>query len=248
MANKQWGFLIIVAVLVNLGLNAFSHTAQDIEDQTALEGFLRTAKIVSVIPDEEAGRTEPWKIILTDGENRRTGYFKHLSLIPMVRDSYKFEIAAYELSKMLQIIHVPPVIEREIENVAGSLQIFLEDCQSLIKFKQEAAVPLDQQKFTAELQTICVLENLTFCKRDEEDIFVHNLTGHLFRVDFSEAFGPEHSLLPGFNVANCSEELVASLTELSKKQLQKRLSVYLSDEEITAILARRDLMLEKIKE
>jgi len=247
MANKHWGFLILFAVSINFGFTALTKTVQDCEDQSALEKFLKTAKIVSVIPDEEAGRTEPWKIVLTEGEIRRMGYFKHLSLVPMMRDSYKFELAAYELSKMLQLIHVPPVIEREIEGINGSLQIFLEDCKSLIKYQQEAVPHPDPEKYTADLHAICVLEQLTFCKRDEEDIFVDIQSGQLFRVDFSEAFAPEHSLLPGFKIENCSEQLVSSLTQLNEKQVHAGLDIYLNSDEIAAILVRRDLLLEKIK-
>ncbi len=94
--------------------------------QKELENYLRTAKIVS--KRRAGGRGENWIINLDDGKAARRGFFKLLNQTrpAIITDSYKYGIAAYELDKLLDLNLVPCVVEREIENRKGSLQILIE--------------------------------------------------------------------------------------------------------------------------
>ena len=93
------GLIMIWAVIC--GFNS-AETSQKIENQAQLEKYLRTARQVDIDMDENLGSTEPWTVWLDDGETRRRAFFKH---VPRCRphflpDCYKYEIAAYELSKL----------------------------------------------------------------------------------------------------------------------------------------------------
>ena len=95
-----------------------------------LEDYLRKAGVGTIVRGAQRGRTEPWTIILDDGQVIRRSVFKYVdrrrpSPLP---DSYLYEIAAYELSKLLGLDIVPPVVERQIEETKGSLQAFVENC------------------------------------------------------------------------------------------------------------------------
>lgn len=102
-------------------------------DYKEIERYLATAKIISVTPDENAGRTEPWIILLDDGRIKRRGYFKHVSRCRPnpLPDCYKYEIAAYQLSMLLDIKCVPPTVERKIKGISGSLQLWVGDSEKL---------------------------------------------------------------------------------------------------------------------
>lgn len=77
----------------------------------------QSAKAISVIKTKETGRTDPWTVILDDGNTVRKAIFKYVdrprpSPLPT---SYRYELAAYEMAKLLGLDIVPPVIEREID-------------------------------------------------------------------------------------------------------------------------------------
>lgn len=224
------------------------------ENKLELEHYLRTARIVSAIPDEDAGRSEPWRINLSDGKKRLKGWFKHINrvrpnIIPA--DSYKYELAAYELDKLLDFNIVPPTVEREIKGYIGSLQLFVEDCTSLSVLMRKKDKILASDKIKSALQEVAVFEILTYCQRNsesEKDILIHDTNGKVCRVDFSQAFAPEPHFPPGIKAVKCSAKIQKSLENLSRDKIETALSPFLNEEEIRALLARKELLVEKLKQ
>ena len=216
-----------------------------------LENYLRTAKIVSVEKEKIPGRTEAWKITLDDGKIVRRGHFKHVrdnrpTLIP---DSYKYEIAAYELHKLVDLKSMPPIVEREIEGIKGSLQFRIENCFPLDDLKRKKIEPPDPEAFENDLEEINVFENLTFCERKElDDVLIHEEDWKVYRVDFSEAFSPTPELIPGQKVTRCSKKLFQNLQKIEDDAIKAKLKLYLNDEEIKTLLIRKKIILDKIKQ
>ena len=102
------------------------------------EIFLRDARIVGMKPIG-VGVTKPMKVTLSDGERTHHAVWKSIDEVrhgvvkgrnggfqAAFKDSYKYEIAAYELDKMLGFDLVPPTVEREIDGKKGSLQLWVE--------------------------------------------------------------------------------------------------------------------------
>lgn len=217
-----------------------------------MENFLRTAKIVSVQRRPEAGRTGPWLIALDDGKTQRQGHFKHMnrprpSLLP---DSYKYELAAYELDKLLDLNIVPPVVEREIDGTEGSLQIFVEGCIKERESRRRELEPPDPVRFQNTLEEINIFENLVYEEEcfDESDTLIHLDDWKVCRVDFSMAFSPVAGLIPGCKINRCSRKLYKKLLEWKNDQVKAKLGPYLNEEEIQGLLQRKNIILEKIEQ
>ena len=215
-----------------------------------LESYLRNAEIVHVEEGADLGTTDPWKIRLDDGKAKKQAMFKHAPRCrpyPFTIDCYKYELAAYELSKLLRMPIVPPTVERTVNNTPGALQIFLEGCTALNSLEESAI--LDEVQFHRGILDIFVFDNLTYWQTgmDDkyEDIYYHNDDGRICRVDFSRAFDPMPELLPDmeWEVTQCSEALYCALERLDGSEVRAKLANYLNDEEITALMARRDLLL-----
>ena len=253
MINKNCVLLIFICPALATWCLSLSHPSDRGNwDQQKLENYLKTAKIVSVEKDAEAGRTAPWRITLDDGKARRQGHFKHLnrprpSILP---DSYKYEIASYELDKLLELRIVPPVVEREIEGTTGSLQLYLEGCIQEAERKRKKIDPPDPEFFQNTLEMINVFENLVH----EEDCFDANDTlvslddWKVCRVDFSMAFSPLPELIPGCKINKCSHTLYKNLLQLNDLQVKNKLKPYLNDEEIEALLQRKKIIIDKIEQ
>ncbi len=217
-------------------------------DYKEIERYLATAKIISVTPDENAGRTEPWIIFLDDGRIKRKGYFKHVSrcrpnLLP---DCYKYEIAAYELSMLLDIKCVPPTVERKIEGISGSLQLWVGGRENLKNILEK-----DIQLPKPEIFNLCMLDgivfqNLVYFRQNDEDVLVDLEECTVCRIDFSEAFSPEHKLIQRFKMEGSSEKLYQNLVRLRDKDIRSRLESYLNKEELEAVIARKKLIIKKL--
>lgn len=219
--------------------------------QKEMEIYLKTAKIISINKNDIAGRTAPWDINLDDGKIKRRARFKHLDRHrpSILADSYKYEIAAYELDKLLNLNIVPPVVEREIEGIKGSLQIFIEDCIPESERKRRGMAPPDRKRYKDNLEEINVFENLVHDEEcfDQDDTLIHVEDWKVCRVDFSMAFSPVSDLIPGCQITRCSKKLYQNLSDLEHRTVKAALKSYLNEDEIEALLKRKNIIIEKIK-
>ena len=102
------------------------------------EEFLENAEILSVRAFDTKGITRPRKVELSDGRHSCSAVFKTIDEYEPVKhfaggekelqfsDSYKYEIAAYELDKLLELGIVPPTVKRRINRYGGSLSLWIE--------------------------------------------------------------------------------------------------------------------------
>jgi len=216
-----------------------------------LEDYLRKAGVGTIIRGAQRGRTEPWTIILDDGQVVRRSIFKYVdrrrpSMLP---DSYFYEIAAYELSKLLGLDIVPPVVERQIEGTKGSLQAFVESAVPEAARRRNGPEPPEPLKFGEALESVRVFALLVndTCE-NLEDTLVETGTWRVFRVDFSEAFGPSPELRPDCGLTSCPDGLCLKLRDLDDRVIGQRLAPYLNKDEIGALIRRKGRLIRLLED
>jgi len=215
-----------------------------------IEAFLKTAPVVAVKKDATSGRTNPWKITLGDGTVTMQGMFKRIHAPwpnPMV-DSYKYELAAYELNKLLGLDIVPPTVEREVEGFKGSLQYFVPDCMSEADRERLRLQPPDLKAFLNRLDEIKVFEILVKepCL-DKDDTLIQQPGWKVYRVDFAEAFAPYPGLPADCPVNRCPRRLFERLRKTARQVVADYLKPYLSEKEIDAICERKKKMIARLE-
>jgi hypothetical protein len=217
----------------------------------ALEKTLREARVKKIEKEILGGRTGPWLVTLDTGAVKQRAVFRHVdrqrpNLTP---DSYKYDLAAYELTKLLGIELIPPVVEREIDGRPGSLQIFLENCIREKDRKRKKLEPPDPEAFSRSIAGIRVFEYLTYDEcQDTDHLFVHTEDWRVCRVDFSEAFAPASDPLPGCEITVCARRLYEGLVKTDEQTIKTTLGRFLNEVEIQGLLTRKDLIIAKIKE
>jgi hypothetical protein len=219
-------------------------------DQSELEHFLRTAEITLIEKGKIPGRTNAWKITLFDGKQEKQAHFKFVSFNrpTPIADSYTYELAAYELDKLLDLGRIPPVVYREIDGVMGSLQIRIENCIPLDFKQQKNLSPPDAEAFQNSLEELNVFENLVYCERKElDDVLIEQESWKVFRVDFGEAFNPTPKLIPDQKITRCSKKLFENLIKLEDKVIESKLKELLNEDEASTLLQRKGLIIKTIQ-
>jgi hypothetical protein len=223
--------------------------AEENSGREAIETALRECPIAGIRKDEP-GRTNPWTVTFAEGCAVRRALFRYVDRPrpQAMADSYRYDIAAYQLTKLLGIDVVPPVVEREVEGRLGTLQVYLENCIRETDRRRKKLEPPDIMAFERDLEGLKVFVNLTYddCY-NHNDLYIHLEDWRVSRVDFSEAFAPMPELLPGCPITVCSKMLYQELLELNDESVKAGLGRYLNDEELGALLIRRDLLLGKLK-
>jgi len=213
-----------------------------------METFLRTAAISGRGPGI-GGRTDAWRVTLESRGVVLPALFKYIDRPrpDPLADSYKYDLAAYLLSKYLGLSYVPPIVERTIEGVPGALQTFVGGAVSLAERREAKADPEDPEAFDRAMADLVVFQALVFddC-RNERDTLIDG-EGRIYRVDLSEAFAPGKGQAPGCSIRRCSRLLYGRLRAWENKTVAGYLGRYLRKDEIDALNERRTAIVRQIR-
>jgi hypothetical protein len=221
------------------------------------EEFLREAEVVGMKPIG-VGITRPFKATLTDGKRTAHAVWKTIDDVRQgvfkgskggfqanLRDSYKYEVAAYELDRMLGLGLVPPTVAREIDGREGSLQLWVEGAFTELDRREKGLLPDDYVAWSDQLYKLELLEQLVF-NSDSKNIrnVVYDPSFRVYAVDHSRSFRKYRYLDSEKKLRRFSRALLERLARLDRVALEQGLGRYLDSDEIVALLVRRDLLLE----
>jgi hypothetical protein len=218
----------------------------------AEERFLRQARIVSIEPIGE-GITGASRVVLQDGPRRARAAFKTIDTrlasrytfgaetVGTYRDSYRHELAAYALDKLLGLRLVPPVVERKIQGKKGSLQAWVE--RTLPRFVP-AVPPTDARRAAEAMHAMRLFDYLIYNTDRHPRNVVFDPTWRPVAIDHSLAFHAfERPFRPLYRFPRGPVE---RLRRLEARALDEALRRYLDKDELAGLRTRRLRALEKV--
>jgi hypothetical protein len=224
------------------------------------EDFLRNAEIMKVEEFETKGITEPQRAILTDGTIEARAVFKDVDefhnketltsgrTVARLKDSYRHEIAAYEVDKMLGLGIVPPCVERKIKGKRGALCLWIEGAMTeWQRSREEFVQPPDVTAFNDQIHTIKLFMQLLW-DTDYNNIskILVDSDWKLYKVDSSRAFRNDRTLRREEGLTRFSRSVLEKLAQIDPEQMRERLSPWLDKAQIKGLLARRQEILDLV--
>ncbi len=222
----------------------------------AAEEFLKNAEIIKM-EDIPVGITDPLKVTLTDGYMTVHAIWKTIdeeerierleNRVPEIgfTDSYKHEIAAYELDKLLGLKLVPPTVCRKIKGKKGSLQIWVEGVMMNTERRRRGIQPTRPQLWNNQMYTVRLFKQLTY---DTDYKNVSNLLVdpefRIYAIDFSRAFRLHGDLRREESLSRFSYTVLDRLRTLDTDEVRDRLGPWLTKGQIKSLLERREDILE----
>jgi hypothetical protein len=222
----------------------------------AAESFLRTAEVVRK-RGIDTGITNPDQYTLSDGTTTCRAVWKTIDefkrgvtslegggVIVDFADSWKHEVAAYELDKLVGLDLVPPTVERRFGRTVGSLQMWVEGAMTEADRKQKKVAPPDIRVWNEQMYKVRLLHQLT----DNTDYRnIRNVlcdpSFRVYAVDSSRAFTVYADLRGEKELVRFSRTALEALRALDRPTLEARLGRWLSGPQITGMLKRRDRIL-----
>ena len=159
------------------------------------------------------------------------------------KESYKTEIAAYELDKLLKMDMVPPTVERQIQGKAGRAQLWVEKIVDAT-----GPGPTDAESrahWDAQLTRMVMFDNLIGNQARNRGNMLRDDAWNLILLDHSRAFGLGAELF--HKMPRIDDEYWAKIEALTRSQLDAALRAWLDPSEIDAILDRREAMRAEVK-
>src|SRR3984893_5505209 len=242
----------ILATIVFLTCARFV-TASDAPSLTKeqIKQFLLTAKVVK---SEQAkkGITQTLRLTLSDGSVTHDASFQkideHKPTMQLASgtelnfvDSYKYNIAAYQLAEMLGLNDIVPVyVERKWKGDSGSLSWWLPvKMDEKERHKQKLTAP-DADAWNNQMYKVRVLDELVY---DKDANLTNVLIGEdwkIWRIDFTRAFRLSKDLKDPKDLVRCDRQLFEKLKTLDGNELAEKTKHYLTKDEVKAVMARRD--------
>jgi hypothetical protein len=222
-----------------------------------MELFLKTGKIVSQ-KKLDIGTTAASRITLSDGKLAHDAQFQSIDVYKPVfrgaegtveknfRDSYKFNIAAYRLAKMLGINNVPMSVERDVDGKLGSVTWWVDNIWMTEAERRDRGIkPPASQFWVDELNVVRVFDQLIYNTDRNQGNLLITPDWRVWMIDHTRAFRTpvamqKKNALPG----RVDHKVLAGLRQLKIDALKQQLGPYLRPEEISAILGRRNLIVQ----
>ncbi|BCS32116.1 hypothetical protein TBR22_A13250 [Luteitalea sp. TBR-22] len=212
--------------------------------EAEVEEFLRTA-VVERFTDIPVGVTKPRRGYFAPGGPVRSMAWKPLPewLLNGKQESYRAEIAAYQLSRYLGLDVVPPVVERQEKGVRGAAVYWIDGVRP---WNPAEPPKVTGPTWAMQLSRMMMFDQLVANTDRNQGNLLHDDAGHLYLIDHSRAFTTKRDLAGLKAPQQYDRALWERMTALTREDLTAALGQVLDASRIEAILVRRDQMARQI--
>ncbi len=219
-----------------------------------MKEFLLHAKIVKA-KSTPKGITSPLRLTLTDGKITHDAGFQRVdeykarqefpdghSELNFV-DSYRYDIAAYELAKLLGLGDMMPVtVERKYNGSSGAISWWLPAKMDEVTRYTKKIVPPDIEAWNKQMYKKRIFAQLVYDTDPNLTNVLISADWHLWMIDFTRAFRLDKDLLSVKNLEDTMVErrLLEKLRKLDRDELTRETKGYLTKPEIDGVMSRRD--------
>ena len=242
------GCLLVSAVI------ARAQGAGQIFQGSAIEEILAKAKITGMknLPE---GVTLPMKATLDFNGEKHFGVWKTIDDGPVPRkelalgvelefqDSWRTEIAAYELDKLIGFGMVPATVERIVDSKHGSLQFFVDSVMTEEQRNRKKLRPPNPVDWNQQVAKIRLWDNLIYNTDRNTGNLLITSDWKIRVIDHSRTFRPFAQLKDPSQLTIFSRTLLARIETLNEPLLTEHLGKYLTPYQIQGLLKRRDALL-----
>jgi hypothetical protein len=223
--------------------------------------FLLNAKIVSSRPVGK-GVTGSLRLTLSDGRITHDAGFQSIeqrSSAEDIRqgrrragelrfaDSYKFNLAAYELAKLLALDDMMPVtVERRYRGQTGSLTWWVDNfLMDESEREKTNALPPSPVAFSRQRQKMFIFAELVRDTDRNKGNVLYTKDWRVIMIDFTRAFRVDPELRNPDMLQQCDRALYERLQALTREQIEQATDDYLTGPEIAGVVARRQLIVDR---
>jgi hypothetical protein len=257
--TRPWALSALVCLCLWGGISASGQSSlknePNLTDEQKKE-FLLHAKVIA---SKQGGKgiTHPYRLTLTDGTITHDASFQPVDEHTFRKefsdghtelnfvDSYHYNIAGYELARMLGMNDMVPVyVERRWNGQTGSLSWWIPwKWDEVMRHDQGLHAP-DIDAWNKQMFKIRVFDQLIYDTDPNLTNVLITEDWRIWRIDFTRAFRQYNSLLDPKDLEMCDRQLLQKLKELNFDEVYARTQPHLNKSEVKALLARRDKIVQ----
>ena len=260
MSKKSTAMLVCLFLLVlspplwsQQPISTLSATWSDAEKET----FLLTAKVVktrkvstsitgtrratlfdgSVTHDASVQSIDVFKATYTTPRGRELNF----------RDSYKYNIAAYRLDRLLNLHMIPVSVKRKIKRKKAAVTWWVDQVKMMerARYEQKIKAP-NLAQWNDQMYQVRIFNELVYNTDPNLGNLLITEDWKLVMIDFTRAFRWHKELRSPENLKNCKldRRFYDGMRQLSQEVVKQRLGDALTSNEIKGVMARREKILK----
>jgi len=252
--------IIFIILLVFCSFTFTQFTPEELAEREKWEEFMKTSKVIG--HEQMISRkavTHPWKIELDrDGITNHALWKDCKGRMGGFTESWKWEIAAYQLDKYLGLNMIPPTVEKRFKGKRGSCMLWIYDCFDLDhKIENKIPVPRDKRLHWNRANYLQrAFDNLIANVDRTQRNYQITQDWRMLLIDHSRSFRTSRKYVknlifdenfrqgPDFIMKELPRAFVERLKSLDYEVMKEIVGDYLSDKEIKCTLIRRDLIIK----
>jgi hypothetical protein len=159
------------------------------------------------------------------------------------QDSYRYNIAGYQLARLLGMRNVPMSVERAIDGKRGAFTWWVDDVAMDEKARiKRGTFGADPGRATRQLYVMRIWDELIQNKDRNQGNILWTRTWDMWLIDHTRAFRLGRTLVKPDQLTRIDRGLLAQLRSLTAETLRAATKGTLTEGEQAAVLARRDLI------
>ena len=213
-----------------------------IDRRQEMEDYLRVAVVIK-LEEIGLGVTRPRRAYLAPG-----GPFDRMAwktIAPGMHsgywESYKSDIAAYELDKLLGLDMIPPTVERQVNRESGAAIMWVSPVKSFKDLGGPPSAPADRlPRWNRQLIQAKMFDNLIANIDPNLGNWLVDPSWNLILIDHTRSFTTKRDMV--HEMTRIDHDLWQRMKALTVDSLTPALKPWMGNRDIRAILDRRDRM------
>jgi len=164
------------------------------------------------------------------------------------RDSWRYNVAAYRLDRLLDIGMTPPSVERSHQNKDASFTWWIDDVlmDEGERIKAKTVAP-DLNVWNHQMWVVRLFDQLIYNVDRNLGNLVIDKSWTVWMIDHSRAFRLHDKVKTPENITKCDRRLLDKLKALDEPTLKTAMGEYLTGPEMRGVLARRTELIQLIE-
>lgn len=269
--SRRWLVVVVLtagsfAAAVPSPARLEARTAQDTQAPAApivlsraeQEAFLATARVVRT-RSVSIGITRTLRATLSDGrvthdasiqtiDEEKTRFESVRGVEFNFRDTWRHNVAAYRLDRLLDLGMIPPSVERGYRGRRGAFTWWVDDVlmDEAARLKNQVPLP-DVQQWNEQMWHVRLFDQLIYNTDRNLGNLLIDTTWRIWMIDHSRAFRLFDTPRSLGSIAQCDRAVYERLKALDRETLAATMAGYLTGPEISALLERRDVIVQHLE-
>lgn len=256
MRSTLWAPTIVVVALLVGSAPVTGQAGQGTSQapaftHTEMEQFLLTAKVLQT-KSFSKGVTKARRVSMSDGRITHDAQIQDVNIEKAIfevspkhteinfKDLFRYNVAAYRLSRLLGLDNVPVSVERVVEGKPAAVTWWLDDVAMEEGDRQKKKIEGNSLRRRNYWAVMAVFDELIQNRDRNAGNILWSSDWRLWMIDHTRSFRLGKDLLQPKALAVCDRALLERMRELTRPGIAAAVGKTLTSPEIDALLARRD--------